>query len=129
VNLPDVHPLAPAWRQLIAEAAADLSEDAKPWELIEFASPPQPLRSVPAKSGPKIYAIPEGLAWYYVGLTRNSLRTRIEGHFRDHKRRHSWPGVMYLSLRDDISVDRFHHLERVGREILKPLMGERWSRN
>lgn len=126
MNLPETHPLAAAWTALVTEAATDLLEDAEPWRLHEFGQAPLQLSTIPNLLGPKIYAVPEGLTWFYVGQTRQPLRERLAAHLRRPERRHQWPAVMVLVLRDDISASRLDQLENIGRVILRPRMGSRW---
>lgn len=126
MKLPDTHPLAPAWAALVAAAGTDLRPDAQPWEVYELLPPPKPWRAVPPLPGPKIYAVPEGLGWYYAGQTRQPLPARLADHLRRRDRRLAWPGVMALRLRDEVSANRLDQLENTARVVLRPTMGSRW---
>ena len=129
MRLPSNHPLAVDWRQLIREVGADLRPDTDPWRIYPIRLGPDPLGGIPSwEDGPRVYAVPEGHSWYYVGQTRQRLRTRLSGHLRDIERATRWAAVMTISLNPEISADRLDTLEDAGRKALRPSMGSRWPK-
>ncbi|MGV9764751.1 hypothetical protein [Micromonospora tulbaghiae] len=119
--------MAVDWRQLIREVGTDLRADTDPWRIYPIRHGSDPLREIPSwEDGPRVYAVPEGNSWYYVGQTRQRLRIRLSGHLKDIERATRWAAVITISLNPEISADRLDALEGAARNALRPSMGSRW---